>query len=252
MPKSLPTRADFEQLRKQAKDLVKAHGASDPSVCATLREHPRFPNSSDAQILAARVSLQQVQHALAREYGFRSWTELKQQVEAVRPASLTLPLTDSAQHIVDQIPTRARDRGLFFLDSASIVALTLWSLIRWERKVALAVLEGMGVDMSRLTSQLDSFLDQMARENPTPGAEDAPSPSGRGGPMIYFDMEPLLDAFLGQASLEASQLGHSYVGSEHLLLAIISATDGEPSLPLKDHLPSHESAKEAILEFLGE
>jgi len=252
MAKPLPPRADFEQLRKQAKDLAKAHGIGDPSVCATLRHHHRFTNSTDADILTASISLQEVQHALARGYGFGNWAELKQHIGAARAAPVKLPITDAAKHISDQILVRARDRGLFFLDSGSIAALALWSLIRWERKVALSVLDRMGIDLGQLADGLDSFLAQVARENPRPGAEGAPRPSGRGGQMAYFEAEPLLNAFLDRASFEARQLEHDYVGSEHLLLAVLRALEGEPSSLREGVLPPYESVREAIVEFLGE
>jgi hypothetical protein len=44
-------------------------------------------------------------------------------------------ITDSAQRILEQIPTRASDRGLHVVDSGSIVMLALWSLLCWERKI---------------------------------------------------------------------------------------------------------------------
>src|SRR6187455_3686443 len=58
----LPERPSLEQLRKQAKELLDALRATDPSA-----------------ILAA------AQHALAREYGFDSWAKLVHHVESLQP-----------------------------------------------------------------------------------------------------------------------------------------------------------------------
>lgn len=82
MPRSLPARPDLELLRKQAKDILKAHRAGDPSCCEILRALRPFKDKSGADILSAKVSLQEVQFALAMEYGFKSWKHLKEQVEA--------------------------------------------------------------------------------------------------------------------------------------------------------------------------
>ena len=47
-------------------------------------------------------------------------------------------ITDSAQNILKQIPSRAAERGLHVVDDASIVMLALWSLLLWERKMGCA------------------------------------------------------------------------------------------------------------------
>ena len=55
-----------------AKDLLKAQRRADPAVCPVLRQHEKLAELSDEQILAAHVTLSQVQHAYARDYGFRN------------------------------------------------------------------------------------------------------------------------------------------------------------------------------------
>ncbi len=77
MPQPLPLNADFTQLKKQAKDLLKAHRAGDTEACRTLRLVPRLSEMTDEQVLAADVGLQEAQHALAKDYGFATWAELK-------------------------------------------------------------------------------------------------------------------------------------------------------------------------------
>lgn len=84
MSLSLPIDCSLEQLRNQAKDLLKAHRAGDATVCDTYRLIHRFSKLSDHQILGASVSLQETQYALALDYGFRGWKELKTQVETRR------------------------------------------------------------------------------------------------------------------------------------------------------------------------
>jgi hypothetical protein len=82
MPKSLPSRPNLEQLRNQAKDLLKAHQDGDPQAVERFRgSHPRWSNASESEIRAARLSLSDAQLVIAREYGFSRWVKLKEQVQ---------------------------------------------------------------------------------------------------------------------------------------------------------------------------
>jgi len=84
---SLPTRPSLEQLRKQAKELLKAYRADDPSAVARFQpHHPRV-------IPEKGVALADAQLVLAREYGLPSWGKLKHHVESLqRPADFDEPL----------------------------------------------------------------------------------------------------------------------------------------------------------------
>ena len=82
MPGPLPAEANLEWLKKHAKALLKQHKARDPESCRLLALLPRFRDSTPEDILAARISLQEVQHALARDHGFTDWGELVRQLEA--------------------------------------------------------------------------------------------------------------------------------------------------------------------------
>jgi hypothetical protein len=86
MTKSLPPKANLEQLKNQAKDILKAHKAGDKSCCAVLKSLHQIKDKSDGEILDAEVSLVQVQFALAMEYGFTGWAEMKDTVEGEHPA----------------------------------------------------------------------------------------------------------------------------------------------------------------------
>ncbi len=79
--RTLPLRANLDQLRKQAKDLLRAQRAGDPDACRPLQWLARFAGCVDAEILETRLSLREVQQALAMDYGFRSWRHLCAVVE---------------------------------------------------------------------------------------------------------------------------------------------------------------------------
>jgi len=65
----LPARADLEQLRLRAKDLLRTARRGEPTAIARLRA------------VSDRLALSSAQLAVAREYGFASWGGLKTEVE---------------------------------------------------------------------------------------------------------------------------------------------------------------------------
>jgi hypothetical protein len=70
---SLPPAPSLEQLRKQAKELLRAHRAGDPQAAARVAAHePREP-----------LKLTGAQLVVAREHGFPSWPRLRAYVERV-------------------------------------------------------------------------------------------------------------------------------------------------------------------------
>lgn len=81
MTRSMPKRPSLENLKKQAKTLLKSHSSRDASVCALLRQLHRFARLSDEQILDSSLTLAEAQYALAMDYGFASWAALKEAVE---------------------------------------------------------------------------------------------------------------------------------------------------------------------------
>ena len=85
MSKALPRLANLEQLRKQAKDLHRAHGRRDPGALQRVGEHlPRLRGGSAEAAAATALTLSEAQLVVAREYGFSSWPKLKHYVEALR------------------------------------------------------------------------------------------------------------------------------------------------------------------------
>jgi hypothetical protein len=82
----LPDRPDLDQLRRLARELLRAADNGEPSAVARLRA------------VSDRVTLSAAQLAVAREYGYRSWAALKAEVERRsewQPFFLTLVSEDS-------------------------------------------------------------------------------------------------------------------------------------------------------------
>ena len=86
---SLPVRPSLEQLKKQAKDLIRAYRAGDPTALNSLRTHK--PNISEPNGHHP-ATLADAQFRLAREHGFESWPKLKRHIVLTqRPADFHEP-----------------------------------------------------------------------------------------------------------------------------------------------------------------
>jgi len=95
MPRALPPNPSLEQLKHQAKDLLKA--SRDLNLQALLRIEQYLPNR------AAAATLADTQLVIAREFGFASWPKLKRHVESLvaqqalsAEQSLVMPRRESA------------------------------------------------------------------------------------------------------------------------------------------------------------
>lgn len=72
-----PARIDVEQLRKRAKDLLRAFRARDARALDTVRwNHPRFRGRSHGEIVAQRFVLADAQLVVARLQHLESWPAL--------------------------------------------------------------------------------------------------------------------------------------------------------------------------------
>jgi Lon protease-like protein len=83
MRHELPPRANLEHLKKQAKDLLDAHKRADPEALGRIRDAvPSFRGKSDEEIARTAFALHDAQSAIAREYGQKSWNDLRAAVAA--------------------------------------------------------------------------------------------------------------------------------------------------------------------------
>jgi uncharacterized protein len=71
----LPERADIDQLRRKARELLRAAVAGEPDALARLRAVSERPTLAAAQL------------AVAREHGFRSWPALRSEAESRRQSA---------------------------------------------------------------------------------------------------------------------------------------------------------------------
>jgi ATP-dependent Clp protease ATP-binding subunit ClpC len=159
--------------------------------------------------------------------------------------------TTSAIHIVEQLWPRAADRSTSTeITEQTVLMLALWSVLRWERKVGLVALERLGVEPDALARDIDRAMHAACEEvrQRTGPPKLQTLPSGRRG--ILVDYHTPLAPLLAAAEQEALGLGHNWVGSEHLVLAIVRLADPCLREVLDRHGVRYTEVRQAVLDLL--
>ncbi len=102
----LPARPSLDQLKRQAKDLLRSGTAGDPAALARFRTLPAFAASSDDELARAPVALHDAQSVIARELGFDSWNALRERVE-----ELTLEFGSAVTQFIEACTDERTDRA---------------------------------------------------------------------------------------------------------------------------------------------
>jgi ankyrin repeat protein len=79
--RQLPERPNLDQLKHQAKDLLRDARARDADALARFRLLPAFAQHNQEDLARVRLGLHDAQSVVAREYGFDSWNDLRERVE---------------------------------------------------------------------------------------------------------------------------------------------------------------------------
>lgn len=82
MKRELPSQPNLEQLKIQAKELLKARKSNDADAIRRIQEsHPQLAGASASRVRDAKLRLGDAQLVIAREFGFESWPKLKAHIE---------------------------------------------------------------------------------------------------------------------------------------------------------------------------
>ncbi len=103
----LPERASLEQLKNQAKSLLRAAQAKHRSALARFRTLPAFAEKTIAEVGALVLALHDAQSVIAREHGFASWNALREHVEA-RSLSFAAAVDEFVRCATGDAPGRAQ------------------------------------------------------------------------------------------------------------------------------------------------
>jgi hypothetical protein len=159
MPRALPPNPSLEQLKHQAKDLLKA--SRDLNLQALLRIEQYLPNRSGVATLA------DTQLVIAREYGFTSWPKLKRQIQAL-VAQQALTVEQPRMALRRESPQRLRIKQL----AAQIIELAeqraIEQLLRclWIPSYDIKALRPYLVEIGAYTLLVDALLSAVDNPNP--------------------------------------------------------------------------------------
>ena len=223
----LPARPDLEQLRRQAKELLRAIHAGDTNAIAELREH--HPES----IEPAAAKLADAQVVLARSYRASSWTRL---VHAVRLAdAIRRDDSEGVRELITRNPALIHEHVLIRTDSD------------W------------GPPMTYAASLGRDRIIRLLHQN---GARDVESAAGRAALQAKADTVRLIYDLAGRPSLDTWTLaGPAYtlsVEGTAVLLALGARVVGPEGVDRNtmEHLLGTDSrnppAKHRILEMYVE
>ena len=104
--RTLPQHPDLDQLKRQAKELLRSARTGDAAELGRFRILPGFVRSSEEDLRRTTLLLHDAQSVIAREHGFASWNLLSEQVTA-----LTLGFDDALREFVEAATDGRVDRA---------------------------------------------------------------------------------------------------------------------------------------------
>jgi ankyrin repeat protein len=192
----LPDNPSLENLRKQAKSLLKAFRANDSDALARVREFHQRPEGT-----SAKFSLSDAQLVIARSHGFPSWSRLKRHLDVLDQHSL-LPRPQTASG-------DAESPGNRFIRLACLNYLDDHARWREQARDLLASHPLLSHESTYTAATVGDVAAVTLILNNNPGSATA-----RGGP---YNWEPLL--YAAYSRLNSAAAGHSTLEVARLLLA---------------------------------
>ena len=137
--------------------------------------------------------------------------------------------TERAMRVLTWAQEEARSRGAQAMDTEHI----LLGLLRERGSVALLVLEALGITPARVKEEIEQLSD---KKDPVASIEAVTSSAKK---VLQLLQE------------EASSLGHSYIGTEHILLGLIHEEEGLASQILSGMGADYDKTREEIVKRVG-
>ena len=205
MPELLPVQTNLEQLRRQAKDLLRAAKAGDADARARIAA------------VGDRLALASAQLALAREYGFASWPRLKREVE--RREILTGRDLDRLGQMLSDEPELAKIKMEHWCDHKQALPLGFMAMLRFD-----ADRLGLPRELPGRGAVAQTLIDAGAPVDGDPGDSETPLITAAS----YGDAEVakvLIDAGADVDARSAPDSGGVPGGSALLHAAVFGMTD---------------------------
>ncbi len=151
----LPARPDLDQLRHQAKDLLHAAQRGDPGAAARINA------------VSGRLILSSTQLAVAREYGFASWSRLKFEVE--RRAILNSRDLPRLTRLLAKHPELATTKMEHWCDQKFADPVGYMAILRFNHDRL-----GLPVELPGTGPVVRALIDAGAAVNGHPGDKETP------------------------------------------------------------------------------
>ncbi len=139
--------------------------------------------------------------------------------------------TDRARKVMNLAKSEAQRLNHEYIGTEHV----LLGLVQEGSGVAANVLRNMGIDLKRIRAEIEKLV----------------KGSSTMVPMGNLPFTPRAKKVLELSLEEASQLGHNYIGTEHLLLGLIKESEGIAARVLTNLGVKLEDVREEVLEFLG-
>ena len=141
-------------------------------------------------------------------------------------------LTRCAQTILQHTMERSLLRGI----TGEVPALMiLWSMLRWEKRVGLAIIELCGVDLRSLEQDVENKLDEYISGSKCPTLD-------------FIRIQEVVEA----ATKEAADLRHDYVATEHFVLALCRKGECDISRLFEKHNLGYEFLKDNLVKLYSD
>jgi ATP-dependent Clp protease ATP-binding subunit ClpA len=166
-----------------------------------------------------------------RDESFKIWHVPRWWTESARP--LGRGFTTAAIEALDDVKGLATAQGI---GGEVPPVVVLWCvLLRWNKsgRLGLAVLEACGVDRQSLEHDIEAALRPRF---------------GSSGPGLA--LERIYQVAL-RANEEAASLGHNYIGTEHLVLALFNGGDATVDSLFQQHAITREAFNAKLGEILA-
>ena len=189
-----------------------------------------------ADMLAPRLRLSGRAASRAKEAPMRPRPALplvgriKEATLRTRRKDMFMRFTDRARQVVVLAQVEARGLGHGFTGTEHL----LLGLLAEGEGVAALVLESLGISLEEARGWVEEIAGR-----------------GQGAPAGHIPFTPRAKKVLELALQEAVQLGHSYIGTEHLLLALLAEGEGVAAQVLASRGVGYDQARERALSLLA-
>lgn len=161
--KRLPENPSLDHLKSQASDLLKSLATRNAGDIQRIREfNPRFREFDGTIAASSNLTLSDALFAIAREYGYSSWTSLKRAVEGLRKS--TQPHTPIPHH--ERILNPVFCRAIEYLDSGDEDGLR--SYLKQHPDIVQVSVEFEGENYFRNPSLLEFIAENPIRHGSLP------------------------------------------------------------------------------------